>query len=453
MNNEIKDDTNTYDTKIKCNSNILEQLVNKYYLEPIISSLTLEECHKLINIINDIDPSSNILVKAFINSVNSSYNYKFTHSKSYTIPAKKSYIYDMLETTNRDQQTLNFVELAKRYYRKDELKHVIHLTYLSSKRKYKLILEYPLQDLSYSYRRPIGILLFTNLFISGQPTKTQFIDHINKYIESLNNDPFVLALSQIANITLSQKVNEIIIIRLIRLRANLVNEASSYRDFIKNILEPYIIEYYTFKHSSEYTHNQILDIINIIDNNYHSYRKKIISKILNRITDTDGDCILDIFIIYTRNKEYTDEFWQIIFHNMDKVITLRNSKSGILCMIKLFKDLTSVHTKKDIKYQWLLQMKKLFINYVYSIYIDQPNVIGQFITKIYICDTKMSEQCIICFNEFKHIETYVVECIECKCTYCMNCTTETFFITKRILKCAQCRKEGLILNTIALLML
>lgn len=412
----------------------MNTLIDRYYLEPVQGGISVDEGFKLIS--HAADSIDSIIFK---NNTNIHYDCDFGFNKHIPNQVPKTKTYEMIEEHKRfaENEPKNIV-IAKRC-RKDcyhssieEYSHLVNISYLFSvRRDFELSMQYfPANFEFYKYRHVISFQFQMDVLMNGLSTG------VSRLACYLRTDNFVIALCEYQNISIDVKVKEVILHHLIRMRSHLISgNYSKYKRLIHERLNYEIIYSYNFVHHNPKRHRILCDIVEIAQGNDSDYCERQFMMALNRSPKRPN--FADIIHYLAKSEKITDCMWKVLFENTDKIVALRKHKMGTTCLYNLFSKLDSSIKKKDARYQWLLQMRKLTVNHVYR-WCDIKSS-AQFYLKLHF-KRETEDQCICCFEEFQERISYVVVCSSCNCSYCWKCSTR--LIQHKKLSCAQCRQVG-----------
>ncbi|MFO0089774.1 MAG: hypothetical protein ACK518_03130 [bacterium] len=431
-------------------------LIDKFYFSPIDSGLTIDECLRLLSHCAMMPQTPDI--RQFTEAINIRYDCDFKLDKPWRNPKEVFHTkaYQCLQEHRRFVETEHKnIVIAKRYF--NELlneglnnpiivyAHMTNLCYLYFiRRDFDLVFKYFPKVINFTYvqghcRSSIFVFQMTALLQSLEIA-------IDKLSTLLYNDIFVKAICQVENIPLKIKIQEIIVAQMTRLRTHLISaNYTRFKDFIGNKLDPKIVRLYSFIHHNERRHLKILDIINIIKGNDIAYMKRQVYLALHQNEDRAN--FADLIHHFTKTDDPINEdiLWSILPQNMDKIVKLRDHKMGTICLTKLVLKLDKITVKKDARYQWVLQMKKLLINPNYKwLYKTEP---AYHLKICYRNETK--SECLCCFEEFQRLSSIVAVCSTCESSYCWNCCTRLFI--HGAYKCAHCRVSGRLQQSITFL--
>jgi hypothetical protein len=411
-------------------------LIDKFYLEPVTNTLSVDDCRELL--------SCNYT--EFLSTLCNNYDYNEGNFKKAT--NVKCVFFQMVEKQKDFQmnESKNII-IAKQHINGNLFCHLMNMSFIYFiRRDLDTALAYfPKNFDFFKYRLCLTFQFQMMVLMSPKADENAMIKTVEKFTSFLLSDNFVTALSEKENVSPELKVKEILMKQLALLRSQLASKlCPKYNYLIRNVLNPMIVCSYTFVHHDPSKHEKFLDIVKIIKNDSEDYhRKQIELALLNSHSERAKISFADIIYYFSKQDHITDEIWKVLFCNMDKIIKVTSHRMGFICLIKLFVKLEPTIKKRDNRYHWLLQMRKLAINLAYKYHISDLSCETFFDIKLYFKDKyDMDTQCICCFEDFEDRISICFVCLTCNCSYCEKCAR------KMHRKCAQCRKSGRVRNAL-----
>jgi len=279
--------------------------------------------------------------------------------------------------------------------------------------------------------RPFRLLqAYVGVFKYGWSIRTLIYNLTCAY----ETDVCVRVICSIQNMSLQQKVKELVIYLLFRLRTFLTTKMI-HTSFVYQQLNPTFLEYYTFKHSDLNIHTELSHVCDVINGNTYPY----LCYTLDNVKYRNKGCpvnIHDTLLLLLEHEQNHELFWDVLMPNIDLVIALRHTGSGVMIVSRVIQKLLPSIRERNIRFQYLFQVAKRFINYAYD-YLPKY----MYCTKLYASYEGTMSYCICCFEDFKHHSSFVIECTVCKCAMCTTCVSR-LNVQSKSMQCPQCKEVG-----------